>query len=125
LPAIRCAGAVICLVALCACAATRKPAVIAEQTAAGRAELSGVIANALHSEHVTLADDALMGAPSLVLERIRAKDEQGLLINGRDLSRPEVFRLYLTRQGCLLIHAGSEDRWLLKQVTCRSAASDF
>jgi hypothetical protein len=105
--------------ALCGCVSIQTPAVIVEQSARGRNELARVIAGALHTQEIVLADDALTAAPILLIERSPARDERGLPLNGRDLSRPEVFRLFLVRGHCAITHAQSGRRWMLRDVQCR------
>lgn len=105
---------------LCGCT-MYAPAVIVEPTARELTELSAVIAEALHTDHVVVADDALTTASSLVIERAPAKDPQGLLLNGRDLSKPEIFDLYLIRSACVLVHPATHERWILRSVKCRRA----
>lgn len=105
--------------ALCGCVSTQTPAVIVEQSAQGRSELARVIAGALHTQEIALADDALTAAPMLIIERSPARDERGVLLNGRELSRPDVFRLFLVRGHCELTHPHSGRHWTLRDVQCR------
>jgi hypothetical protein len=97
--------------------------VVVEPTARGRLELLTVVAKALHTERVILADDALMKVPTLVIERTTARDDRGQLLNGRELSAPQSFSLYLHRGGCVLVQAQSGRNWLLRDVKCRSIAA--
>jgi hypothetical protein len=115
----RLSEAALCLAALCGCASPYRPAVIVEETAQGRSELAQVVANALHTDRVVLADDALTTAPSLVIERTAVKDEQGRLLDGRDLSKPAAFELYAFRGRCLLERRPSGERWSLRTVRCQ------
>ena len=105
--------------ALCGCVSTQTPAVIVEQSAQGRSELARVIAGALHTQEIALADDVLTGAPMLIIERSPARDERGVPLNGRELSRPDVFRLFLVRGHCELTRPRSGQRWTLRDVQCR------
>lgn len=109
----------LCAAALSSCVSTYTPAVIVEQTAQGRSELSNVIARTLHTEGIALADGALTDVPILVIERAPARDERGLPLNGRDLSRPDVFQLYLFRGQCVLVHRQSGRHWTLRDMHCR------
>jgi hypothetical protein len=105
--------------ALCGCVSIQTPAVIVEQSARGRSELARVIAGALHTPEIALADDALTTSPMLLIERSPARDERGVLLNGRELSRPDVFRLFLVRGHCALTQPQSGRRWTLRDVQCR------
>jgi hypothetical protein len=97
------------------------PAVIVGQTDRGRSELSSVITGALHTDRVVLADDALAVTPSIAIGRTPLRDERGLLLNGREIAKPEIFQLYLVRRGCLLVHPKSGRAWVLRDVKCRAA----
>jgi hypothetical protein len=70
-----------------------------------RRELSNVIRHALGGTPVTLADDALTTSNTLILERANARDSAGRLLNGRELSRPEVFELFRRKSRCVLVQA--------------------
>jgi hypothetical protein len=69
-----------------------------------------------------LAADALTVLPSLAIERTPVRDEHGLLLNGREISKPEIFQLYVVPRGCLLAHPQSGRRWVLRDVQCRAVA---
>ena len=68
-----------------------------------------------------VADDALMATPILVIERAPARDPQGLPLNGRELAKPEIFKLFLIQGDCVLVRAQSQERWILRSVKCRAA----
>jgi hypothetical protein len=91
----------LCAAALSGCVSTYTPAVIVEQTAQGRGELSDVIARTLHTEGIALADGALTDVPILVIERAPARDERGL---------PQ----------CVLVHRQSGRHWTLRDMQCRA-----
>ena len=113
----------LCAAVLSGCIPISTPAVIVEPTARGRSELAGVLAAALHTEKIVLADDALTIVPILLIDRSPARDEHGRALNGRDLSRPDTFRLFLIRGQCVLVHSQNGDRWELRQMRCRSTES--
>ena len=94
------------------------PAVISEPTSQTRAELVEAVSAALGGATVTLADDALTRDNTLVVERKRHLDPSGLPVNGRDLGRPETFRLVKNGADCVLLHENSGRRFPLSQTAC-------
>jgi hypothetical protein len=67
---------------------------------------------------VTLADDALTCTSALIVERARLRDDRGLLVNGRDLERPERFTLLAERGACVLVHERTGQRFVLRETEC-------
>ena len=95
------------------------PAVIVDPTSAGRAELTRVLAEALGGTAPIVADDALTTGSLLSLERGRARDSNSLPLNGRDLSRPEIFALYQQGSRCVLVRLKTGKAWTLQHTACR------
>lgn len=114
----------LCLT-LSACGSLRaepeSPALLTQPSTESRAELERVISNALGGAPVTLADDALTRASELTIERARPRDAQGRLLNGRELGRPEHFRLLKVDSDCVLVHERSGQRFTLVQTHCVAA----
>jgi hypothetical protein len=110
------------LLALAAChprpAPPDVPAVITHPTAEGREELVRVVSRALDGAAVTIADDALAGESTLIIERAVRRDAQGRPLTGRDTERPEHFQLVRSGSSCVLVHERTGRRWTLKSVTC-------
>lgn len=94
------------------------PAVITQPSAASRAELLTAVTSALNVANVTLADDALTKTSTLTIERTRLRDASGRQLSGRDLDKPEVFRLVKNGANCVLIHQGSGKRFELAKTVC-------
>ena len=107
-------------IAACAARATPKdlPAVLVSPTAASRAELARVVSRALGGAPVTLADDALTGDGTLVVERAEHRDASGRPLSGRDTGRPEHFRLVREGARCVLVQEGTGKRYALESATC-------
>ena len=109
---------------LSACASSQAqegvPAVITNPTAESRAELQHAVSSALQGAPVTLADDALTNTSSLIIDRTAARDAVGRRLNGRELGRPEQFRLLKQGNQCVLVHENSGKRQVLESVRCRS-----
>jgi hypothetical protein len=94
------------------------PARITHPTPESRAELQRVVSDALHGAAVTLADDALTESSVLTIERRRPRDMQGREMTGRELGRPEQFRLFRNGERCVLVQQPDGPRWALEQTTC-------
>jgi hypothetical protein len=114
------ARALLVCVAACRTVQARQdtPAVISEPTTQTHAELVQAVSAALGGATVTLADDALTRDSTLVLERTRRLDPNGLPVNGRDLGSPERFRLVKNGAECVLVHENSGRRFALAQTAC-------
>jgi hypothetical protein len=85
-------------------------ALIVGPTAESRAELRQVVSSMLGDREVTLADDALTTQSMLVV------GPQNL--TGRDLDKPDQFRLLLSGAECVLVHLGSNARSELTKANC-------
>ena len=94
------------------------PAVITEPTSQTRTELVEAVSSALGGARVMLSDDALARDSTLLVERNRRLDPNGLPVNGRDLGRPETFRLVKNGADCVLVHENSGRRFPLSQTAC-------
>jgi len=91
------------------------PTFLVNPTDADRAELSRVVGEALHRPPVLLAPDALTRESTLIVAPVEPRDASGLPLNGRELGRPERFRLVRDGSQCLLIHERTGRRWKLSQ----------
>jgi len=99
------------------------PAILIAPDAAARAELLQTVRAALNNTPLTLADDALLHDDVLLIERQPRLDPNGLPANGRELGRPERFRLSTDGKRCWLSQEGSERRWLLVSAKCREVGA--
>jgi hypothetical protein len=86
------------------------PAVIDKPTSESRAELAQAVSNALDRAPVRLADDALARDSVLIIERPHT---------GRDLDKPEYFRLVKAGNQCTLVHERTGKRTTLASTTCQ------
>lgn len=111
------------LTALPACQAwptgSSAPAVITHPTAASRADLERAVSQAFHGAPVGLADDALTRNDLLIVGPAQARDARGLPLNGRELGRPQHFRLLRRGSQCVLLHVESGKSQVLAHTTCR------
>lgn len=100
-------------------AAAAAPAIIIHPTAASRADLERAVSRALGGAPVRLADDALTRSSLLVIARAQARDAHGLPLNGRELGRPQHFRLLRRGAQCALLHVETGASRMLAHTTCR------
>jgi hypothetical protein len=70
---------------------------------------------------VPLAEDALTRESALTIERTRPRDAQGRPLNGRDMGRPEHFRLFKVGSACVLVQESNGRRWTLTESSCVAA----
>jgi hypothetical protein len=111
------------LMALPACrtwpAARAAPAIVTHPTAASHGDLERAVSKALGGAPVRIADDALTRDSSLVIGRAQARDARGLPLNGRELERPQHFRLLRRGSRCELLHVETGKSSVLAHTTCR------
>jgi hypothetical protein len=100
----------VLLLSTCAAAQPDVAAVIDKPTKESRAELAQALSGALNGAPVTIADDALTQDSLLIIERP---------LSGRDLGKPEHFRLVKTGEHCALVHERTGKRTTLASTTCR------
>jgi hypothetical protein len=116
------AAGVAGLVALGACAQRSAqadvPAVLVSPTEAARAELLRVTGEALNGAPVTLAADALTREDTLIVERAERRDAKDMNLGGREMRRPDHFRLVKHGAACVLIHVETGRRWTLSSAAC-------
>ena len=114
---------VLTLIALPACSAgpaTRGvPAIVIHPTAASRAELQFAVSRALGGMPVRLADDALTRDSTLIIAHAQVRDFRGLPLNGRELGRPQHFRLLMRGSHCVLLHVESGESRVLTHTSCQ------
>ncbi|MEO8309384.1 MAG: hypothetical protein ABI616_15215 [Pseudomonadota bacterium] len=114
-----CAGMTLLVSVACAVEPDH-PAVITNATSAARAELQQTVGKALGDPGITLADDALVSSNTLIVERARRLDPNGLLANGRETKPPEHFELMRSGSRCVLVRTSTRESWTLQHVTCRA-----
>jgi hypothetical protein len=108
------------LLSTCACFAQPDvAAVIDKPTKESRAELAQAVSRALNRAPVTLADDALTQDSLLIIERTHPRDANGVRLSGRDLDKPEHFRLVKMGKHCALVHERTGKRTTLASTTCQ------
>lgn len=99
-------------------AAPAAAAIIIHPTAASRADLERAVSQELGGAPVRLADDALTRDSLLLIARAQARDARGLPLNGRELGRPQHFRLLRRGAQCVLLHVETGRSRVLTHTTC-------
>jgi len=116
------AASVAGALALAACAQRSAqpevPAMLTDPTDQSRAELVRVVSEAMNGAPVTVADDALTAADTLIIERAASRDVKDMNLRGRDTGRPEHFRLVKSGSRCVLVHVETGRRWTLTSASC-------
>jgi hypothetical protein len=97
---------------------TDVPAVLTNPTGRTHVELARVVSRAMNGAPVRLADSALTSDDELIVDRVVRRDAQGRELNGREIGRPEHFRLVKSGSRCVLVHGGTGRRWTLHGATC-------
>jgi hypothetical protein len=110
---LRCLAPVL---AVGACA-TELPARIVAPTPESRSELSGAVSAALGGIAVTLAEDALTESSVLTLEHAPTGAD-ARAATGREVGRPERFRLLKVGLRCVLVHDSDGARTVLAHTSC-------
>lgn len=95
-----------------------RPARIVDPSDRSRAELHQVVSGALNGADVMLADDALTDSSVLIIERQKSGSLDNPPLSGRDLGRPERFRLVTSGTRCVLVHEGDGARHELRETEC-------
>ncbi len=102
------------LLVLCACKTdavrAEVPAHVVDPTPDSHAELQQIVSDALGGRSVTIAEDALTKGGMLIIGP--------KYLTGRDLGKPEQFRLVHNGSACVLVHLGSDARYALIKTNC-------
>jgi hypothetical protein len=107
------------LVTACASVAGRdEPALIVDANQASHAEIVRAVSDALNVASVGIAEDALTNNSVLLIERTRARDENGQRLSGRDFDKPEQFQLFKHGRQCVLVHTRTARRSVLEKTRC-------
>jgi len=96
------------------------PALIVDPNQASRSELMQVVSTALSVPDITLAADALTQDSSLLIERKTRQTLESSRLMGRDMGKPETFRLVISGSKCVLVHQKNGKRWTLKNSRCEA-----
>lgn len=97
-----------------------KAAVLLISDAETTQELRIVIGSMSGFSDVTLSASDFMQSSEVTIERRHQTNQQGELIQGRDLEMPHRFRLETNGTQCWLFHLNSGQRRLLSKTRCQA-----
>ncbi|WP_423680926.1 hypothetical protein [Undibacterium sp. WLHG33] len=97
-----------------------KAAVLLISDAETTQELRTVIGSMSGFSDVTLSASDFMQSSEVTIERRHQTNQQGELIQGRDLEMPHRFRLETNGTQCWLFHLNSGQRRLLSKTRCQA-----
>jgi len=83
-------------------------------------ELRAAISSMSGFSSVTLSASDFMQSSEVIIERRHQTNQQGELIQGRDLEMPHRFRLETNGTQCWLLHLNSGQRRLLSKARCQA-----
>ncbi len=115
-------AAMLPVIAACAAAdsvpAADVPAVLSAPNQVAWQEVQTTVARMLGVPTVRLAEDVLLRDSLLVIEKARPRDARGLPLNGRDVDKPEQFRLLTVAGKCVLLRVRTAQRAVLHEAQC-------
>lgn len=95
-------------------------ALIEQHSEESMAELHSVVAEALNVKKILLAPNALTQSSRLIIERKNHRTLQQGVIMGRSEEMPEIFKLKLKGEECILLHPASSRSWPLLKSRCKA-----
>jgi len=94
------------------------PALLVDPTPAGNAEIVAAVAAALGGAPVAVAPEALTRSSLLTFEHREPAGIPDRVLTGRDLGRPEQFRLVTDGKACYLVHETGTAHVTLLRAQC-------
>ena len=83
-------------------------------------ELTATIAKMLGLKSVLVAAESLTKSSYLPFDRVKLRDQSGLMMQGLETEKPQVFKLVMKGNACWLLHLNSDKRDLLVSVQCKA-----
>lgn len=81
-------------------------------------EIRQVIANELDQDKIKVNNSAFMERSKLPVQRVKIVNSRGRKIQGRELSMPDYFQLFVKDGDCLLFHEKNSSWEKLHYTTC-------
>ncbi|MFC3108430.1 hypothetical protein ACFQAT_25470 [Undibacterium arcticum] len=82
-------------------------------------ELRATVARLINHESVKLSDKDLTESSYLAVERVRLRDKNGELMQGRETEKPHTFHLVKQGDACWLVYVNTGQRSVLSKAQCR------
>ncbi len=83
-------------------------------------ELTETIAKMLGLKSALLNADDLVKSSYLPFDRVKLRDQNGLLMQGLETEKPQVFKLIKKGDACWLLHLNTDRRELLSKAQCKT-----
>ncbi|MCJ8319184.1 MAG: hypothetical protein MJK12_06100 [Colwellia sp.] len=116
-------GVLFIACAVCGCSSQAKnralSAVITEPSEASNIELQDAIASLVGQKQILIAKDAFTQNNSLTIERMAHRAQNGQLINGRVIEKPQLFYLVIRDGQCIVKNSESNEEKILQVTKCR------
>lgn len=82
-------------------------------------ELIETVAKMLALKSVLLSAEDLTRSSYLPFDRVKLRDQNGLVMQGLETAKPQVFKLVKKGDTCWLLHLNTDRRELLLQAKCK------
>ena len=82
-------------------------------------ELTETVAKMLGLKSVLLSAEDLTKNSYLPFDRVKLRDQNGLLMQGLEIDKPQVFKLIKMGDACWLLHLNTDRRELLSKAQCK------
>lgn len=82
-------------------------------------ELTETVAKVLGLKSVLLSAEDLTKSSYLPFDRVKIRDQNGLIMQGLETEKPQVFKLVKKGDSCWLLHLNTGSRSLLLKAQCK------
>lgn len=96
-----------------------KEALLNKSTVETTQEMTVFVTQVTQSNKVLIGKEELLNSSFLLIERVRLKDQHGLVMQGMETEEPHVFKLIKKNETCVLVHLKTNQRLLLTTRDCR------
>ena len=86
-------------------------------------ELTATIAKMLGLKSVLVSAESLTKSSYLPFDRVKIRDQNGLMMQGLETEKPQVFKLMMKGDACWLLHLNSDKRELLVSAHCKAVVA--
>jgi hypothetical protein len=83
-------------------------------------ELVETVAKMLGLKSVFLSAEDLTKSSYLPFDRVKLRDQNGLVMQGLETEKPQVFKLIKKGNSCWLLHLNTDRRELLSKIQCKA-----
>ena len=114
-------GALALLLAACQTPLGASPAVLRTVNESAKQEINLALSDMLGASRVLVDVTPWTRSAILTLERAPLKDPKGMLVQGLNLEKPQVFRLEIYVGQCRIVQVNTGQSRALKQADCQPA----